>query len=200
MPDSPIDHTSGALNQNNAGQGYAADNNFSGDAFRASAGIGENPDTNLDPTRDMYSGTTSVGAVNENADTAVLGGASTPGVRGGFDDGSTGGGRQTTGVTSPGEGAPEKAADALAGDDIQAETGGPVLNDPANNTSVNVARNAGSGTEGSVHGVIGDVTNSSNGIADAKVDNMTDESTDSRGIVEKIADAFTGNRTDDTTR
>lgn len=169
MPDSPIDHTSGAPLQNNAGQGYAADNNFSGDAFRASAGIGDEPTTNLDPTRDTYSGTTSVGAVNENADTAVLGGASTPGVRAGFDDGSTGGGQQVTDVTDPGNGAPEKAQDALAGDNIEAETGGPVLNDPANNTSVNAARNAGSGTEGNVHGVIGDVTNPNNGTSSSSV-------------------------------
>ena len=161
---SPIDHTSGAPLQNNAGQGYAADNNYSGDAFRASAGIGQNPDTNLSPTRDMYSGTTSVGAVNEDSDVAALGGASTPGVRAGFDDNSAPG-IQTGGVTTAGSdtrGITEKAADALTGDHMDDKTGGTVLNEPTTNIA-DAARNAGSGVEGAVHGVIGDVTNPNHG-------------------------------------
>ncbi|RYX82615.1 hypothetical protein EON83_18775 [bacterium] len=130
--DTPGAYVSGAALQNLAGQGYAADNNYAGDAYRASAGIGDNPDTNLSPTRDTYSGTTSVGAADLNADTGVLGGASTPGVRVGNDTP----GIQTGGVTTAGtdtRGIAEKAADALTGDRIDDKTGGTVLNQPNNN-------------------------------------------------------------------
>jgi len=197
--DTPANYVSAAPLQNNAGQGYAAQNNFEGDAFRASAGIGQNADTNLSPTRDTYSGTTSVGAVNEDADVAPLGGASTPGIRAGFDDHNAG--IQTGGATTAGSdtrGLTEKAADALTGDRIDDKTGGTVLNEPNTNIS-NAARNAGSGTEGTVHGVIGDVTNPGNGLPGVQTGGTTTAGADTRGITEKAADAITGDRVDDKT-
>jgi len=141
----PVQHVSGATDLNNAGQGYAADNNFEGDAFRAVAGMGENLDTKYAPTKDTYSGTTSIGAVDENADTAVVGGLganSTPGVR------------SDTSVPVRQSGTDESAIfnrdeDALGGDHVGVKTSGEVLNDPA--------RNAGQSVEGAVHGVVGDV-------------------------------------------
>ena len=158
--DAPVDHTSGAIGQNNAGQGYAADNNFEGDAFRASAGMGLNSDTDLAPTRDMYSGTTSIGAVDENADTALVGGLgtnSTPGVR----SDTLAPGTQSGGVPEDLERTPtpfEHPADALEGDRMAEKRGSLEFNDPALRQGENAAHNAGSGTQGQVHGVIGDVT------------------------------------------
>ncbi len=158
--DAPVDHTSGALNQNNAGQGYAADNNFEGDAFRASAGMGIHADTNLAPTRDMYSGTTSIGAVDENADTAVVGGLgtnSTPGVR----SDTALPGTQSGGVPEDLRRAAtpfEHAQDPLAGDRMTEKRGSIEFNDPALREGENAAHNAGSGTNGAVHGAVGDVT------------------------------------------
>lgn len=197
---SPINYVSGAPLQNNAGQGYAADNNYAGDAFRASAGIGQNPATNIHDTRDMYDGTTSVGAVNQNSDVAPLGGASTPGVRAGFDDhnapANLSGGVTTTGSDTRGIG--EKAADALTGDHMDDKTGGTVLNEPTTNLS-DAARNAGSGVAGAVHGVIGDVTTPGNGVPGVQTGGATTAGTDTRGITEKAADAVTGDRVDDKT-
>ena len=207
----PATHVSGAMNQNNAGQGYAADNNFAGDAFRASAGIGSNPDTNLAPTRDMYSGTTSIGGVDQNADTAVVGGLgtnSTPGVR----SDTNLPGVQTGGVTTAGSdtrGLSEKAADALTGDRMDDKTGGVVLNEPTTNaadsvrgaahSAGNAMRNAGSGVAGAVHGVIGDVTHAGNDVPGVQTGGTTSAGSDTRGITEKAADAVTGDRVDDKT-
>ncbi|BCM91345.1 hypothetical protein IAD21_03215 [Abditibacteriota bacterium] len=195
--DTPGSYVSGAANQNIAGQGYAADNNYSGDAFRASAGIGQTPDTDLSPTRDTYSGTTSIGAVDQNADTSVLGGASTPGVRIGNDTP----GIQTGGVTTAGtdtRGIAEKAADALTGDHMDDKTGGTVLNEPTTNLA-DAARNAGNNVEGAVHGVVGDVTSPGNGVPGVQTGGVTTAGADTRGITEKVADALTGDHMDDKT-
>jgi len=124
---SPVDHVSGATNLNNAGQGYAADNNFVGDAFRASAGMGQVPDTSYAPTKDTYSGITAIGGYDQNADTAVVGGLgtnSTPGVR------------SDTPLPGTQSGTDESAlftrdADALSGDHMGVKTSGEVLNDPS---------------------------------------------------------------------
>jgi len=149
----PVDHVSGATGLNNAGQGYAADNNFEGDAFRAVAGLGQTPDTQYAPTKDTYSGITAIGGVDENADTAVVGGLgtnSTPGVR---SDTSTPGMQSGTDESS----LFTRDADALSGDHTGVKTSGEVLNDPAQTISETL-RNAGQSVEGQVHGVIGDVT------------------------------------------
>ena len=207
----PATHVSGAMNQNNAGQGYAADNNFAGDAFRASAGIGSNADTNLAPTRDMYSGTTSIGGADLNADTPVVGGLGTnptPGVR----SDTNLPGVQTGGVTTAGSdtrGLTEKAADALTGDHMDDKTGGVVLNEPTTNaadavrgaahSTGNALRNAGSGVAGAVHGVIGDVTHAGNDVPGIQSGGTTSVGADTRGITEKAADALTGDNRDDKT-
>ncbi len=196
--DTPASYVSATANDNIVGQGYAADNNYAGDAYRASAGIGQTPDTNIHDTRDTNSGTTSVGAADLNADTAVLGGASTPGVRVGNDDLP---GIQTGGVTTAGtdtRGIREKTADALTGDHTDDKTGGTVLNEPTTNLS-DAARNAGSGVEGAVHGVIGDVTNPGNGLPGVQTGGVTTAGADTRGISEKVADAVTGDHVDDKT-
>ena len=222
--DTPATHVSGALNQNNAGQGYAADNDFSGDAFRASSGIGSNPDTNLAPTRDMYSGTTSVGGADLNADTPAvggLGGEPVAGVRMG--GGNQIPGVQTGGVTTAGSdtrGLAEKAADALTGDHMDDKTGGVVLNEPTTNaadsvrgaahnagdalsnaahSAGNALHNAGQSVAGAVHGVVGDVTHAGNGEPGIQTGGVTTAGADTRGISEKIADAVTGDNRDDKT-
>jgi len=154
----PVDHVSGATNLNNAGQGYAADNNFEGDAFRASAGMGQTPDTQYAPTKDTYSGITAIGGVDENADTAVLGGLganSTPGVRSDTSMPATQSGTDESSLFT-------RDADALSGDHTGVKTSGEVLNDPAQ-TIAETLRNAGQSVEGRVHGVIGDVTHSGSG-------------------------------------
>ncbi len=146
----PVAYTSGATNLNNAGQGFAAANNFEGDAFRASAGMASNPTTDIADTRDMYHGTTSVGAADLNADTPAvggLGGEPVAGVRMG--GGNQIPGVQTGGVTTQGQdtrGIFEKGADALTGDRMDDKTGGRVLNEPtpnAANTVRGAAQNAG---------------------------------------------------------
>lgn len=149
----PVDHVSGATDLNNAGQGYAADNNFEGDAFRASAGMGQIPDTQYAPTKDTYSGITAIGGYDQNADTAVVGGLgtnSTPGVRSDT---------PLPGAQSGTDESPlfNRDADALAGDHMGVKTSGEVLNDPAQ-TIAETLRNAGQSVEGKVHGVIGNVT------------------------------------------
>ncbi len=207
----PVTHVSGAMNQNNAGQGYAADNNFAGDAFRASAGMGSNPDTNIVDTRDMYHGTTSIGAVDQNADTAVVGGLgsnSTPGVR----SDTNLPGVQTGGVTTAGSdtrGLIEKTQDALTGDRMDDKTSGVVLNEPTTNaadsvrgaaaSAGNALHNAGSSVAGAVSGVIGDVTHAGNDVPGVQTGGTTTAGQDTRGITEKVADAVTGDRRDDKT-
>lgn len=149
----PVDHVSGATGLNNAGQGYAADNNFEGDAFRAVAGLGQTPDTQYAPTKDTYSGITAIGGVDENADTAVVGGLgtnSTPGVRSDTPLPGTQSGTDESSLFT-------RDADALSGDHTGVKTSGEVLNDPAQTISETL-RNAGQSVEGQVHGVIGDVT------------------------------------------
>jgi len=149
----PVDHVSGATGLNNAGQGYAADNNFEGDAFRASAGMGQIPDTSYAPTKDTYSGITAIGGYDQNADTAVVGGLgtnSTPGVRSDT---------PLPGAQSGTDESPifNRDADALSGDHTGVKTSGEVLNDPSQSIA-DALRNAGSNIEGHVHGVVGDVT------------------------------------------
>ena len=111
----------------------AASNNYAGNAFRAGAATDINPTLSPTPMTDyrgVDTGLTSVGATDQNADMAPLGGLSAPGVRIGNDVP----GIQTGGVTTAGSdtrGLSEKTADALTGDDRDDKTGGTVLNDPA---------------------------------------------------------------------
>lgn len=145
----PVAYTSGATNLNNAGQGFAAANNFQGDAFRASAGMASNPNTDIADTRDMYHGTTSVGGADLNADTPAVGGLGAEPVAGvRMGGGNQIPGAQTGGVTTAGQdtrGIFEKGADALTGDQMDDKTGGRVLNEPTTNAA-NTVRGAAQNT------------------------------------------------------
>ncbi len=213
----PVSYVSGATNMNNAGQGYASANNFEGDAFRASAGMGSNPNTDIADTRDMYHGTTSVGGADLNADTPAVGGLGAEPVAGvRMGGGNEIPGAQTGGVTTRGQdtrGIFEKGADALTGDHMDDKTGGTVLNEPmagaansvrsaaqnAGATISNAAHNAGSSVEGAVHGVVGAVTHPGNAAPGVQTGGTTTAGSDTRGISEKITDALTGDNRDDKT-
>ncbi len=113
----------------------AADNNYSGDAFRAGSvsDPGEGADLSSNPMTDyrgVDEGLTSVGATDQNSDMSSLGALGVAGVRIGDDVP----GSQSGGVVDEKEDEQDllkKGNDTLTGDDRDDKTDGIVLNDPA---------------------------------------------------------------------
>jgi len=162
-------------------------NTIGGGSLASSMGTG--PDVSGPDIRNAGTGVTSAGGTDMNAD--VLPGNNVPGV-------------QTGGITASGHpdsrGITEKAADALTGDHTDDKTGEAVGN--VGDSVRAGASNTGHAVQSGVGAASADLSQAlpGNNVPGVQTGGTTVSGhPDSRGITEKVADAVTGDHTDDKT-